>query len=434
MWKFALQNVASRPLRTLLSVLGLTVAIAGMVGLFSIAGGIDQLVSTTFDRIPGLLVQQRGAPMPLFSALPSDWQDELAHIPGVAVVNPQILTRINTIDGESIISPPRFLLGVDIPSRLNLKAGIYNEAVVEGRFFTADDIGTQRAIISRQIAKEHDIQVGGTIDVDGIDLEIIGLYHCGSLMLDCNVMLDITMARQVALKSDDVVSCYYLESDGTVEQNQLAETIEEQFRDRNLSSGSGLDWGSLMKVGQALLGQSPATSTGTKTNSKGEPTSPPAMAKERKRPSSVEVRTSDDWAERFDEFSEDLNLFLLLMTGIGLLIAVFSIVNTMLMSVTERMTEFGILRANGWRRSDVVRLISVESALLGISGGLLGAFVGWLAVQGINAWQPQRLHLYAGLGLLSFSVLFSTILGVAGGLYPAWRAATLSPMSAIRRG
>ena len=67
MFKFALGNLGSRPVRSALSILGLTVAIAGMVGLFSIAGGIDQLVSSTFDMIPGLLVQQRGAPVPLFS-------------------------------------------------------------------------------------------------------------------------------------------------------------------------------------------------------------------------------------------------------------------------------------------------------------------------------------------------------------------------------
>ena len=87
MLRFALQNLLSRPLRTLLAVLGLTVAIAGMVGLFSIAGGIDRLVNSTFEQIPGLLVQQRGAPIPLFSALPADWGPELAKIPGVERVD-----------------------------------------------------------------------------------------------------------------------------------------------------------------------------------------------------------------------------------------------------------------------------------------------------------------------------------------------------------
>ena len=55
------------------------------------------------------------------------------------------------------------------------------------------------------------------------------------------------------------------------------------------------------------------------------------------------MRSADDWAEKLDEFSADLDLFLTLMTAIGVVIAVLSIVNTMLMSVTERRTEFGVL-------------------------------------------------------------------------------------------
>ena len=55
---FALANLLSRPMRTALSVLGLTVAIAGMVGLFSIAEGISNVVTRSFQQIPGLLIQQ----------------------------------------------------------------------------------------------------------------------------------------------------------------------------------------------------------------------------------------------------------------------------------------------------------------------------------------------------------------------------------------
>ncbi len=86
----------------------------------------------------------------------------------------------------------------------------------------------------------------------------------------------------------------------------------------------------------------------------------------------VEVRNSDDWAREFKRFSEDLDIFLILMTGIGVSIAFVGIVNTMLMSVTERFIEFGILKANGWSNGDVLRLISFESGLLGLGGGSFG--------------------------------------------------------------
>jgi putative ABC transport system permease protein len=82
----------------------------------------------------------------------------------------------------------------------------------------------------------------------------------------------------------------------------------------------------------------------------------------------------------------------------------------------------------------VLRLVTCESALLGVCGGVLGAVFGWIATLVINWYFPDRVHLYAGGLLLAFSVVFSTGLGVLGGVYPAWLAARLSPMEAIRRG
>jgi putative ABC transport system permease protein len=148
----------------------------------------------------------------------------------------------------------------------------------------------------------------------------------------------------------------------------------------------------------------------------------------------VEVRSPDDWAGEFKRFSEDLDLFLLLMTSIGVTIAFVGIVNTMLMSVTERFIEFGILKANGWSNGEVLRLIAYESALLGLAGGVVGSVLGWIITQLINARWPTRIHLYASPQLLLFSLGFSTILGVVGGLYPALRASRMMPMDAIRRG
>jgi putative ABC transport system permease protein len=122
------------------------------------------------------------------------------------------------------------------------------------------------------------------------------------------------------------------------------------------------------------------------------------------------------------------------LTGIGMTIAVLSIVNTMLMSVTERVIEFGILKANGWTPWDVLKLITVESATLGLGGGVFGGLIGWIATRVINAQWPDRVNLFASPGLLVFSVVFSTVVGLLGGLYPAVWAMRLSPMEAIRRG
>jgi putative ABC transport system permease protein len=119
---------------------------------------------------------------------------------------------------------------------------------------------------------------------------------------------------------------------------------------------------------------------------------------------------------------------------IGLLAGALGTMNTMLMSVLERTREIGTLRALGWRQREVLRLILQESLLLGLCGGVIGLVMGAglvaliglnPALQGMLAGQLTGRTLFIGLGVaLGLSVL--------GGLYPAWRAARLQPIEALR--
>ena len=81
------------------------------------------MVADTFGRIKGLVAMQPGAPIPLFSRLPAAWGAEIARVPGVRIASPEIWTRANVIDGKVITSPPRFLFGADVSSRLALEPG-----------------------------------------------------------------------------------------------------------------------------------------------------------------------------------------------------------------------------------------------------------------------------------------------------------------------
>jgi len=435
MHRFALDNLISRPVRAILSILGLAVAIGGMVGLFSIAGGINELVASTFSMIPGVLVQERGAPVPIFSSLPAAWQKEIEQVDGVAVVNPEVLVRVNVLENKPVISPPRFCLGFDIPSRMKLKDSIYGDKILEGRFLNESDVDTTNVLISRQIAEAAGRKLGEVVHANGNALTIVGIYECGTVLLDCNILIDMGTLRRLARYDEGSVSCYYVETKPGFSQKEVGKQIETLFRGRDLKRSADAPANTLAAtlagVGQALGlttdVASPAATIPNPSPAQGDAGQPAAV-------SPVEVRSGDDWAERFEEFTADLNFFLTLITGVGITIAVLSIVNVMLMSVTERTIEFGILRANGWSRRNVMSLVTLESAVLGIVGGILGSIGGWVAVQIINRAFPERAHLHAGLFLMLFAIVFSTALGMLGGLYPAWRAAKMSPMDAIRRG
>lgn len=457
MWRFAFRNLLSRPLRSLLALCGLTVAIAGMVGLFSVAEGIDKMVVSTFGKIPGLLVMQPGAPIPLFSRLPAAWADEIRRLPGVHAVATEVWSRAHIIEGKAIISPPRFLCGTDISHVDELRRFVYRDALVAGRFLQEQDRGTWNGVVSRQISEQFHKGLGDTIRVDGQNVTIVGIYHCGSLLLDVNVLLDIDKVRELGRLGADTACNFYVEANDDSQAEQLKPAVRELFRGRTPDAWEPAS--ALGDAGQTANLLQPLADWWKKLQESGRKTKPAAppektvpvpapkldAAADAKTAAAeaggrhaeeipVEVRSASDWADEFKRFSADLDLFLTIMTSIGIVIAVLGIVNTMLMSVTERFIEFGILKANGWSNRNVLMLITCESALLGVQGGLWGALLGWSATQLINAQWPTRVHLHAGPQLLAFSVAFSVLVGVLGGLYPAIWASRMMPMDSIRRG
>jgi putative ABC transport system permease protein len=127
------------------------------------------------------------------------------------------------------------------------------------------------------------------------------------------------------------------------------------------------------------------------------------------------------------------NIFTALLGGsaaISLVVGGIGIMNIMFVSVTERTREIGIRRAIGARRSDILWQFLIESIVLSLFGGLLGVFLGVSASQIINltfGW-----HTGIALDSVFISLIVCLIIGIFFGLYPAWKAARLDPITALR--
>ena len=119
----------------------------------------------------------------------------------------------------------------------------------------------------------------------------------------------------------------------------------------------------------------------------------------------------------------------MLVPGIALVVGAIVIMNIMLVSVTERTKEIGIRKSLGARQMDILKQFLVEATTLAVIGGAVGIFLAWLIGHVVTAYFfPTYLSLFAILGALAAS----GGAGVLSGLFPAWKAARLDPIEALR--
>lgn len=400
MGRFAWRNLLTRPVRTVLALIGLSIPILGVMGLFSLSGGLRNMVGDTLSKVEGLMVLRENAPSPVLSALPAALGAELRRVPGVREVAPEVWGIAPNIEGRNMISglltrgagsllEQPVIQGQDINAHRNLKSAVYPRALKEkgeGRFLDARDVGKRNVVISRKVARDYardkgvPRKLGDTINIGGKAFTIVGLYETGSMIFDTVMVMDITTARELLNVSGDTVSSYYIEAVNPGRNDEIGDAIEK-------------------------------THTG------------------------VEARSMNEFMSNFGALMGQVDKLLLMTVSLALLVGVVGIINTMLMSTSERFVEFGVLRTNGWSRGNLLALVTLESAYLGLLSGVVGCVLAVGLVAGINQFgSTGGVQLTMPAWLFALGIGLSVVTGTLGGLYPAWRAARLQPMDAIRVG
>jgi len=129
---------------------------------------------------------------------------------------------------------------------------------------------------------------------------------------------------------------------------------------------------------------------------------------------------------------EYIDWFVWIVSLISVAVGGLGVLNTMLMAVSERTREIGTLRAVGWSRGRVLRMVLAEGMLISTVGGLVGLAAGSLGAEVLIQWAPRGLDTRYSLLHFAQGFAIAMVLGFLGALYPAWQASRLSPIEALK--
>ncbi len=149
-----------------------------------------------------------------------------------------------------------------------------------------------------------------------------------------------------------------------------------------------------------------------------------------KQPDDFSINQQEQMGKFYDDVTGELYLVIVVVAAISLLIGGISIMNIMMVSVTERTREIGIRKALGARRRSILFQFLIESLVLAGLGGLVGLGGGFMVVHVVDSVSPLPAKVF--LGAVVAGLGFASAIGLFFGLYPAWRASRLDPIEALR--
>jgi putative ABC transport system permease protein len=402
--RIALRALLSNKLRAILTMLGIIIGVGAVITLMSAGEGVELFVEESFQSVgsnllfvfPGSLEGRSGTRRPEMTMGDYRAIADPFLVPDALGVAPEISSRADVLAGKRNIRTdisgvtPEFLI-------------VRNKEVALGDFLSQADLDARSRVAVlgsgayEDLFEEGAYPIGQTVKINRIPFRVIGVMEeqGGSSFgtMDDTVYVPLTTAQSRLYPSfrsrtgEPLLSTIYVQVADESLMDQASEQITELLRRRHDIAYRDEDDFTIIK--------------------------------------------QTDIISIFGDITGVLTIFLGSIAAISLVVGGIGIMNIMLVSVTERTREIGIRKAVGAKRRDILVQFLVEAVVLSIIGGLMGVALGVAGSQ-IVASLADQLTTVVSADIVLLSTGVSAGVGLLFGIYPAFRAARLNPIDALR--
>jgi len=416
-FKLSLNILLHSKLRSWLTIIGIIIGIAAVVSIMSISEGAQQqlesrlgtfgadiiTITPGFSRAmgPGSFGEGRNMEFEGESSstntknLTSKNVLMLKNIPNVKYIMGQISGRedLTYMTKTATLS----ITGIDTL----VWKDITTEQLASGRFLTSGD--SYSVVLGGNIVSstfEDGIPLNSKVTIGGKSFKVVGILKEGRL-----VYIPLAVARNVL---EDTGGDYF-------------DSISVQLEDISLSNDTITTITKRLMLSHGIIDESKKDFT---------------------------ISSPTSMQETIQETMNTMTLFLGAIAAISLIVGAVGIANTMFTSVLEKTKEIGIMKAIGAQDKDIMIIFLLNSALIGLIGGVGGVLLGFLASTAISSWGGIGTTVTSGRGggflggfgsstyvspeLIIGALIFSVLVGMIAGVIPAYRASKLNPVDALR--
>jgi putative ABC transport system permease protein len=375
MWfsTFLIKNLRRRPLRSILTIIAVALGVGAVVSLVGIAVGFKASFLKLYDEVGvDLLVIKGRVGRQLESGIPESMCDQIRAIDGVVDIIPAV---------NDVISFPGEDLFMVVVNGFVPESKVFEHLELQdGRNLKLDD--SRKVMLGKILAENLNKGVGDQIEVyDEEFFEVVGVFDSFSVIESGSLVMPMHELQPLIGREEQVLGISVLTADGTdtLQLGQIRTEIE------SLEPG-------------------------------------------------VVARNARDHIDGLTEI-QLVSAMAWLTSAIALVIGGVGVMNTMIMTVQERTREIGVLRAIGWRRGRVIKMILFESLILGAIGAIVGTCGAIVLVKFLTSLPTVNGLLDGEIQpiVVVYGVVLAMFVGLIGGLVPAAIASRMTPTAALRQ-